>query len=109
MAHVRLLASILALGLGAAAWAADDPPPAGRCLKDSLERWWCAADPKGFAVHDNLGSVVCAPGQCVEVADEWECSSVSGGKAERTPDGAVCEGECRQPRETFCELRATEP
>ena len=96
----------LALGSGLAAAAAAGPPPAGRCARDALERWFCASDPKGSAVVDNLGAVVCAPGRCVEVEDEWQCSSVSGGRAERTPDGAECQGECRAPRAVDCQIGA---
>jgi hypothetical protein len=83
--------------------AADDERATERCLKNALERWFCAADPEGVAVIDGLGSVVCAKGQCVEADDEWHCSPASGGKAELTPEGPVCEGGCRSPRAADCE------
>ena len=78
-------------------------PPRGRCQSDALQQWYCAKDPKGVAVIDNLGAVVCAAGRCVEVEDELQCSAVSGGGAELTPDGPVCEGGCRAPRAIDCE------
>jgi hypothetical protein len=96
---LTLLFTVLFAGATAA-----QPPPAGRCLQDALERWFCASDPNGSAVVDNLGAVVCAPGRCVEIDDDWECASLSGGGAERTPEGAVCEGGCRAPRAVDCEL-----
>jgi hypothetical protein len=76
---------------------------AERCLKNALEHWFCAADPRGVAVIDNLGSVVCAAGRCVEADDEWHCASDSGGRAELTPEGPVCEGGCVSPRSADCE------
>jgi hypothetical protein len=106
MAGFPSLPLLILLVAGAAA---AQPAPAGRCRRDALERWFCASDPNGVAVRDNLGAVVCAPGRCVEVEDEWECASVSGGGAELTPDGVVCDGGCRAPREIDCELRSTEP
>jgi hypothetical protein len=95
------------LAAGLALFASGPAPaqvPQGRCAKDALEKWYCAADAKGVAVVDNLGAVVCSPGRCVEVEDEWECSAVSGGGAELTPDGPVCEGGCRSPRAVDCNL-----
>jgi hypothetical protein len=74
-----------------------------RCRQDALEQWYCPSDGKGVAVVDNLGSVVCAAGSCVQVEDEWQCSAQSGGKAELTPDGPVCDGGCRSPRAADCE------
>jgi hypothetical protein len=107
MAAIRALALLLSLAAGAAA--AQEPPPAGRCLSDALERWFCASDPNGTAVVDNLGAVVCAPGRCVEVEDDWECASVSGGGAALTPEGAVCDGGCRAPRAVDCVLGSPSP
>ena len=83
--------------------AAADERGAERCLKNALEHWFCASDPEGVAVIDNLGSVACAAGGCVEADDEWHCSMVAGGKAELTPEGPVCEGGCRSPRAADCE------
>jgi hypothetical protein len=77
--------------------------PQERCRQDALENWYCAADPKGVAVLDNLGVVACSPGRCVEVEDKWQCSVVSGGGAELTLDGPVCEGGCRTPRAVDCD------
>ena len=95
--HRLVALALLACGPAAA------EPPRGRCLQDALEHWYCAKDPKGVAVIDNLGAVVCAPGRCVEVDDELHCSSVSDGGAELTPDGPACEGGCRAPRAIDCE------
>ena len=95
------VALLVALAGLAAPAAAQTAPP--RCLQDALERWFCAADPKGAAVIDNLGKVVCAPGRCARLEDEWLCSSVSGGEAAVTPDGPVCAGECRAPRAVDCD------
>ena len=92
--------ALLALSASGPAAAAS---PQGRCRQDALDNWFCAADPKGVAVLDNLGVVVCAPGRCVEVEDEWQCSTVSGGGAELTSDGPICEGGCRAPRAVDCD------
>ena len=89
---------IVALALMATSAAAAGP----QCQKDALDQWFCPADPKGVAVLDNLGKVVCSPGRCIEVGDEWQCSAVSGGSAQQTPDGPVCEGGCRAPRAVDC-------
>src|SRR5574341_1831049 len=83
--------------------AAGEPPHQRRCETDALAQWYCAADEQGVAVRDNLGVVVCAPGSCIEVGDEWLCSAVSGGRAVLTPEGPVCEGSCRAPRAVDCE------
>jgi hypothetical protein len=104
----RIPSAVLWFLLAAGAAAAQQSP-AGRCIQDALGAWYCASDPRGSAQVDNLGAVVCAPGRCVEVGDEWECSSVSGGGAERTPDGPVCEGGCRAPRSVDCELGGPSP
>jgi hypothetical protein len=82
--------------------AADAAPPQTRCQQDALENWYCAADEKGVAVLDTLGVVLCSPGACVEMEDEWQCSAVSGGRAELTPDGPNCDGGCRTPRAVDC-------
>ena len=75
-----------------------------RCRTDALEKWYCASDPQGTAVVDELGRVVCAPGACAKVEEQgWLCSSVSGGRAAATPKGPVCDGECRTPEATDCE------
>jgi hypothetical protein len=96
------LVSALTLLLLASLPAAADEAPRGRCVRDALETWFCPSDPKGVAVLDNLGAAVCAAGSCVEVEDAWQCSAVSGGNAERTPEGPVCEGGCRSPRSADC-------
>jgi hypothetical protein len=93
----------LALALLAGSAAAEEEAPQGRCVKDALDNWYCASDEKGVAVVDNLGTVVCSPGACVEVEDEWQCSAVSGGRAALTADGAICDGGCRAPRAVECE------
>jgi hypothetical protein len=93
-----LLAACLVCG---AASAQDEPK---RCRTDALEKWYCATDPHGTAVVDELGRVVCAPGACAKVKEQgWICSSVSGGRAAATPEGPVCDGECRTPEATACE------
>ena len=74
-----------------------------RCQKDALEQWYCAADPKGTAVRDVLGEVVCAPGRCLELDGEWQCAADSGGGVQRTPEGPECAGGCRAPRSVDCE------
>jgi hypothetical protein len=77
-----------------------------RCLQDALDEWYCATDPRGSAVLDTLGRVVCAAGACVkqeEEGEDWLCSAQSGGNAAWTPEGAVCDGECRAPEATACE------
>ena len=96
----------------ASARAADDHS-ANHCQPDALEKWYCAADPEGSAVVDNLGRVVCAPGACVKQSkrddsakEEWLCSTVSGGRAEAVPPGPpVCDGRCRAPEATACKKR----
>jgi len=102
----RMLAAALLTGwtLSASTLAAQSGE--GRCLRDALGNWFCASDPKGVAVLDNLGEVVCAPGRCVELEDELACSTVSGGSARLGPEGAVCDGECRVPRAVDCERGA---
>jgi hypothetical protein len=94
-----LVAGLALLAGGLAAVAPAQP----RCAKDALDAWYCAVDARGVAVRDNLGVVLCSPGRCVEVDDEWQCSAVSGGGAAHTPDGPVCEGGCRSPRAVDCE------
>jgi hypothetical protein len=81
---------------------AQEVAPEGHCVRDALERWYCASDPRGTAVLDNLGAAVCAPGGCLEADDEWSCSSVAGGSVRRTAEGVVCEGGCRAPRSVEC-------
>jgi hypothetical protein len=77
-----------------------------RCKRDALEQWYCASDPRGTAVVDPLGRVVCAPGDCVKQdkeGDGWLCSQQLQGKAVATPEGVVCDGgECRAPESTAC-------
>jgi hypothetical protein len=97
-ARFALLASAALLASGVA----HAEPPQRRCQQDALESWYCAADEKGVAVLDNLGVVLCAPGACVEVEDEWQCSAVSGGRAALGPDGPICDGGCRAPRAVDC-------
>jgi hypothetical protein len=97
-AAVPTCAAALALGLLGAAAA----PPRARCLADALDQWFCPSEPRGVAVLDNLGSVVCAAGSCVEFEDEWHCSATAGGRAELTAEEPVCEGGCRSPRAADC-------
>lgn len=77
-----------------------------RCRTDALEQWYCAADPRGSAVVDPLGRVVCAPGACVkqdtEDGEEWLCATAPGGRAAAAPEGPRCDGECRPPEATAC-------
>ena len=100
---LALFAALALLGPDTAQGQAPAPEQ-GRCTKDALGRWYCAIDPKGVAVVDNLGAVICSPGRCIEVEDEWECSAVSGGNAARTPGGPLCDGGCRSPRAVDCSL-----
>jgi hypothetical protein len=90
-----------------AAQAADVEHSGGaRCQADALEQWYCAAEPKGSAVIDELGRVVCAPGACVrqrtEGKEEWQCSTTPGGSAAAAPEGPRCDGACRSPVATAC-------
>ena len=97
-----LLQILLAACVVCGAASAQDEP--NRCRTDALEKWYCATDPQGTAVVDELGRVVCAPGACAKVDEKgWVCSSVSGGRAAETPKGPVCDGECRAPEATDCE------
>jgi hypothetical protein len=76
-----------------------------RCDADALDEWYCALDPRGSAVLDKLGRVVCAPGSCVKDEEEgWVCSFEPGGAATWVPEGGgpVCDGECREPEATYC-------
>ena len=83
--------------------AAGDPEDAKRCRKDALDKWYCPTDPLGTAVVDELGRVLCAPGECAKVDEQgWMCSTVPGGKSAATPSGPVCDGECRAPETTAC-------
>jgi hypothetical protein len=93
--------------LASTAGAAADHSAGVRCQADALEHWYCAADPQGSAVVDQLGRVVCAPGACVKQEtqdqEEWLCSSEPGGRATAVPAGPpVCDGECRPPEATAC-------
>jgi hypothetical protein len=97
------------LALPAAPAAAQAQAQQARCAKDALDDWYCAADERGVAVRDNLGTVLCSPGRCVEVEDEWQCSALAGGRAALGPDGPVCEGGCRSPRAVDCERGRGEP
>src|SRR5262249_24596434 len=104
-----ILLAACALFAPAGARAADEHS-ANRCQPDALEQWYCASDPAGSAVVDNLGRIVCAPGACVKQRqrdqsnkEEWQCSSVSGGRVDADPAGGpVCDGGCRAPEATAC-------
>jgi hypothetical protein len=91
---------------GAAADVAAEHSAGERCQADTLENWFCAADPRGSAVVDALGRVVCAPGACIKQDtrdhEGWLCSWTPGGKAAAAPAGPVCDGECRAPEATAC-------
>jgi hypothetical protein len=98
-----LLAAFFACG------AANVENESKRCRTDALDKWYCASDPGGSAVVDELGRVVCAPGSCAKTDGKegkegkgWICSSISGGRAATTPEGPVCDGECRAPEATEC-------
>jgi hypothetical protein len=93
----------LVVGMAHAGPAQQPPDARARCRQDALGRWFCPSDPNGVAVTDNLGAVVCAAGSCVELEDEWHCSATSGGSAELTPEGPVCEGGCHTPRAAECD------
>lgn len=107
--HVTFLqraVTTLCAGTAAALLVAAQAAPPGQragCLANALEEWFCPSDPRGVAVRDNLGEVVCAPGACVEFEDEWHCAASAGGRAELGPDGPVCEGRCVSPRAADCE------
>jgi hypothetical protein len=100
--------AILQILLAACAIGAAAPSPVRvRCQADALQEWYCAAEPQGSAVVDNLGRVLCAPGACVKgdvQGDEkdWLCSSKAGGRATSLPEGPVCDGECRAPEAKQC-------
>ena len=107
---IVLAASAFALGVGANAGAETEHSSGERCLADALENWYCAADPRGSALVDELGRVVCAPGACVKQdtqdKEEWLCSSTPGGTATAVPGGPpVCDGGCRPPEATDCKKR----
>lgn len=91
----------------AAAWllAAPGAADGGHCVRDALDQLYCAKDPLGVAVLDNLGAARCAPGRCVEVDGEWLCSTKSGGAARLDPEGPVCEVSCASPDATDCERK----
>jgi hypothetical protein len=95
-----LLGLLLALAAAPAALAAE--PLEARCVKDALDDVHCARDPKGVAVIDSLGVARCAAGHCVQVDDEWHCSTQSGGSARLEPAGPVCDGSCAEPKSTDC-------
>ena len=101
------LAACLTWFVNVAANAVDVEHSAGaRCLTDALDQWYCAADPRGSAVLDKLGRVVCAPGACVKQdtpdEEEWLCSTTPGGRAIADPAGPRCDGDCRPPEATAC-------
>jgi hypothetical protein len=99
---LALLQILLAAFLACGASSVENDPK--RCKTDALEKWYCATNPDGTAVVDDLGRVVCAPGACVKVEEQgWICSSLPGGRAAATPKGPVCDGECRTPEATDCE------
>jgi len=102
----RLLQIVL---LTAIACSANAARAAGdHCQADALGKWYCASDPRGTAVVDKLGRIVCAPGGCVMQDDrkqderDWACSSTPGGTAAIAPERPVCEGGCRPPEATQC-------
>lgn len=77
-----------------------------KCLRDSMGQSFCAKWPRGVAVKNTLGEVLCAPGDCVLMEDlnpVWQCSSVSGGWARMLISGPKCEGGCVTPRVTDCD------
>ncbi|HKA13488.1 MAG TPA: hypothetical protein VKH41_00605 [Myxococcota bacterium] len=100
---VQILLATITAFIAVGARAAGD-----HCQADALEKWYCAIDPRGTAVVDNLGRVVCAPGACVKQdarepdEREWWCASTPGGSATATPKRPVCEGGCRLPEATQC-------
>ena len=104
------LAAVAALVIAVAPGAGAETEQSGgaRCLSDALEQWYCAREPKGAAVIDELGRVVCAPGACVKQDDTpdrkgWVCSTTPGGRAAASPAGPVCDGQCRAPEATACQ------
>ncbi len=95
------------IGAASSAGAAADHSAGVRCQTDALKKWYCAADPRGSAVVDKLGRVVCAPGACVkqetqDQEEDWLCSSTPGGTATAAPAGPVCDGTCQPPEATAC-------
>jgi len=96
----------LALGCAVAAataWAQAQP----RCAIDAMGNTYCAARPGGSAVVSGLGTVVCAPGQCVMDAQNtgWHCSAREGGWARMDPEGPRCEDGCVDPTADQCRQR----
>ena len=101
--RVRAFLQVL-LAVGFACGAASAQEESNRCRMDALDKWYCSADPRGSAVVDELGRIACAPGACAKTDEEgWVCSSVPGGKASVSPEGPVCDGQCRPPEVTDCE------
>ena len=95
----KLIGAIVGLFLLAEPVAAQQ----ARCLRDTLGELYCARDPQGVTVLDNLGVVRCAPGRCVDVEGVWACATEPGGKARLDPEGPVCDGGCGNPNATDCE------
>lgn len=100
---------MLSSALVAVLVAATGGAPQARCRSDALGSWFCAKDPLGVAVLGKLGTVLCAPGRCVEVEGEWLCASAPGGGVALTLKGPVCDGGCRAPRATDCERGSRVP
>ena len=86
-----------------AVFAFSAPEQSPHCETDALGKLYCAKTPEGTAVVDDLGRVLCAPGDCVEFEGDWMCSTTAGGAAGIAPDGPVCGGDCRPPTASECE------
>ena len=94
---LAILQILLAAFLACGATSVETEP--NRCRTDALEKWYCAADPRGTAVVDELGRVVCAPGACAKVEEKgWMCSSLPGGRAAATPQGPCATASAGRPR-----------
>src|SRR5262245_61585447 len=108
---VRIAAPIavaaIAIGAASIAGAEAEYSDGARCRSDALRQWYCVKDPQGSAVVDQLGRIVCAPGECVKQdmpgRSGWLCSTMPGGRALASPAGPVCDGECRAPEATACD------
>lgn len=93
---------LLALAACLAGPAAAEAP---RCQRNTLDEVFCARNPEGDAIVDDLGSVRCGAGACVEWRDAWHCAAEANGAARRLPDGVDCEGGCVAPTNLECVRR----
>ena len=101
--RVPLLVALGCAIAATAAWAQEQP----HCATDSMGNTFCAVRPGGSAVVSGLGTVVCAPGQCVMDPEStaWHCSAREGGWARTDREGPRCEDGCVDPTADQCRQR----